>query len=234
MLTARFKARTVLVDLDLQFGVLPLYLDLQANDGLIQAIESVETLDELAVEGWTLTHGSGLHLLGSSHHQLVLPEEVSGKRVSALLALLKRAYDQVVVDLPRKIDTLFEAVVETADRVVVVLHPSLASLRHARSLLAILRGRYGVGGSQLCFVLNRWDETLTNLNPKEIGQALDGASLAIIPRDDRRASQSLELGTPLLDSEPRAPITRELLALTSRLSGFEIERKGLFERLISR
>lgn len=233
ILASHFKARAALVDLDLQFGVLPLYFDMQANDGLIRAIESVETLDEMAVEGWMLKHGSGTHLLGNSHNQLVLPGEIPEERVAALLALLKRAYAQVLVDLPRQVDAIFAATVGQADQVVVVLQRNLASLRHARALMGILRGRYGLVSSQLLFLVNRWDDTGA-LTLKEIGHALDGSQVATLPSDHRRISQSLDVGTPLLDTEPKAAITKELLGLCARVSGLEPEKKGLFGRWLNR
>jgi pilus assembly protein CpaE len=234
MMAAELKLRTTLVDLDLQFGVLPLYFDLQANDGLLQAIDTVDTLDEVAVEGWMLKHHSGLHILASSHQQLILPGEVPEAGVGALMSLLKRAYPQVVVDLPRQIDPVFAAVVERADQVVVVIQQSLADLRHAKSLLMILTGRLGLDRSQIQFVVNRWEKNGT-LREREIEQALDGARVATLPNDWLRVTRSLDIGTPLLDEDPRAPITRGMSEMAARLAGAQpIEKKGLFGRFMSR
>jgi pilus assembly protein CpaE len=234
MMAAELKMRTALVDLDLQFGVLPLYFDLQANDGLLQAIDTVDTLDEVAVEGWMLKHRSGLHVLASSHQQLILPGEVPEAGVGALMSLLKRAYPQVVVDLPRQIDPVFAAVVERADQVVVVIQQSLADLRHAKNLLMILTGRLGLEKGQIRFVVNRWERNGT-LREREIEQALDGVKVATLPNDWLRVTRSLDIGTPLLDEDPRAPITRGMSELAARLSGVRpAEKKGLFGRFMSR
>lgn len=234
MMAAQFKVRAALVDLDLQFGVLPLYYDLQTNDGLVHAIESVDTLDEVAVEGWMLKHGSGLHILANRHDQLILPGEIPEARVGALLRLLKRAYPQVVVDLPKQIDPVFEAVIEQADQVVVVLQQSLANVRHAKNLLMVLSGRLGLDRTQIHFVVNRWENGGT-LGEREIEQALDGGKVETLPNDWPRVTRSLDVGTPLFDADPRAPITRELSALTARLIGAEPDnKKGFFGRFLNR
>jgi MinD-like ATPase involved in chromosome partitioning or flagellar assembly len=47
-------------------------------------------------------------------------------------------------------------------------------------------------------------------------------------------NKSLEEGTPLLDSDSRAAISRELSALASRLIGREPEKKGFIARLTNR
>ena len=56
------ERRTLLVDLDLQFGALPVYLNLAPNNGLFQALHDVEKLDSLAIEGLVLKHPGGLRV----------------------------------------------------------------------------------------------------------------------------------------------------------------------------
>jgi pilus assembly protein CpaE len=234
MMVAEFKTRTALVDLDLQFGVLPLYLDLRTNAGLLHAVEAIETLDEVAVEGWMLKHGSGLHVLANSHDQLILPGEIPESVIRVLLDLLRRAYAQVVVDLPRQIDPTFDAVAEKADRVIIVLQQNLASLRHAKTILMVLTGRLGLSASRILCVVNRWQKN-ADLARQDIERALNGASVVTLSNDWHRVTRSVDVGTPLLEEQARAPITQELLALTARVIGSEPEKKaGLFARLIKR
>jgi pilus assembly protein CpaE len=233
MMAVTFKAKVALVDLDLQYSVQPLYFDLQPNDGLVRAVETVETLDAVAVEGTVLRHKSGLHILANSLNQLILPGELSETGVAELLQFLKRTYEQVVVDLPRQIDPLFLAVVEQSDQMLVVLEQSLAGLQHAKKLTKILNERAGLQTSHIQFVINRWDKNAT-LTLKDIKEALQGATFSTLPSDWRCVNKSLEEGTPLLDSDSRAAISRELSALASRLIGREPEKKGFIARLTNR
>ena len=50
MLAAESNKRTALVDLGLQFGAAPLYLDLFPQRGVWQAVENLDGLDEVALE----------------------------------------------------------------------------------------------------------------------------------------------------------------------------------------
>jgi len=233
MLATEIKARTALVDLDLQFGVLPLYLDLKTNSGLVHAVESIDTLDEVAIVGWMLKHRSGLHVLANDPEQLILPGEIPEPVIRSLVSLLKRAYDQVVVDLPRQIDSTFDAVAGTAERVIVVLQQSLASLRHAKTLLMVLTGRLGLSSSQVLFIVNRWEKK-AGLTLKEIDKALEGASVLTLSNDWYRVTQSLDAGTPLLEGENRATITRELLEIAFNLAGIAPGKKSLLGRLMNK
>jgi pilus assembly protein CpaE len=233
IMSVKFRTKVVLVDLDLQYGVQPLHFNLQSNEGLVRAVETIDTLDKVAVEGCMLTHKSGLHILASSHNQLILPGELSEVGVAALLQLLKQNYGQVVVDLPRQIDPVFLAVVAQADQVLVVLEQSLANLQHAKKLTTILNRRLGLRTSQIQFVINRWDKN-ANVSLNDFKQALSGATISTLPSDWRLVNKSLEEGTPLLDEDARAPISRELSELTSRLIGRAPEKKGLIARLTNR
>jgi len=93
------ERRTLLVDLDLQFGALPVYLNLAPNNGLFQALHDVDKLDGLAIEGLVLKHPGGLRVLATSPDELVMPQEVPGPRVAALFELLAESYDEIIVDM---------------------------------------------------------------------------------------------------------------------------------------
>ena len=51
LLAAQSNRRVALIDLDLQFGTAPLYLDLFPKRGIHQALQNLEGLDELAIAG---------------------------------------------------------------------------------------------------------------------------------------------------------------------------------------
>ena len=87
--------------------------------------------------------------------------------------------------------------------------------------------------ARIQFVINRWGKN-ANLTVKDVEEALHRAKVSTLTNDWRCVTTSLEQGVPVLDSDSRAPITRELSALTSRLIGHAPEKKGLIARLTSR
>jgi pilus assembly protein CpaE len=54
----REAMQTLLLDLDLQFGTQCLRLNLDSPHGLIEALSSIESLDEIALMGYTAKHSS--------------------------------------------------------------------------------------------------------------------------------------------------------------------------------
>ena len=134
------QRRTILIDLDFQFGGLPTYLNMAARNGLIKALELVDGLDEASLQGYAQKHESGLHLLAAAMDEIILPEDVSRERIERLLSVLDGIYEDVVVDLPRRIDVPTATVLSRAEKVVLVSSTDgCASPRHQASRLPAAR-----------------------------------------------------------------------------------------------
>ena len=103
MLTVESKKRTALIDLDLQFGAAPLYLDLYPKRGMAQAVENLDGLDEVALDGYFTRHASGLNVLSHAVDDPVsIGQTFGGSRADRLLEVAARSHDHLIVDLPRR------------------------------------------------------------------------------------------------------------------------------------
>lgn len=216
MLAASANRRAVLLDLDVQFGSLPLYFNLTPRNGLVRALELVDSLDLMALEGYVLSHPSGLDLLASAPEDRLTVAEVPEERVEMLLKILGEAYDDIVVDLPRWVSGSTAMALEHADHVLMVLEQGVTHLRDAQQLLGVLRNELHVADSQLTTVVNRFNKSHP-VTVKDIQGALPGTRVVTLPNDFKRVSQSVNVGSPLLDFASNAAITRGLLGLARRL-----------------
>lgn len=210
------ERRTLLVDLDMQFGAMPVYLNLEPNNGLLKALREVEKLDGLAVEGLVLKHPGGLHILATSPDELIMPQDVSDSRVAALFELLGNAYDEIIVDMPRQIDPTTSLVIQHADRIVVMMESSLAHVRDAKRLLQIMHQVLGVPDERIKVVINRYDKK-GDLQESDIRNTLGQHDVMTLPSDFRRVNASVNLGSPLYEMARGAPLSKCLLDLSRAL-----------------
>src|SRR5262245_15598842 len=58
--------KVALLDLDVQFGTLANYLDLHPRHNLVDALDAVNELDRVALEGYMEKYGENLHLLSAA------------------------------------------------------------------------------------------------------------------------------------------------------------------------
>ncbi|MBK1719245.1 AAA family ATPase [Thiocystis violacea] len=216
ILAARHRRRSVLLDFELQFGSLCTYFNLQSRNGLIRALELVDSLDVTALQGYTQQHPSGLYLMAAAAEGLVLPEDVHEERVAKLFAVLDEAYEELVIDLPRRLDRANAAVLDRSDLVILTVQQTVAHLQDIKRLSTFLTGDLGIPLDRLIVVVNRYQRR-AEVTLSDFGDALTGLRIETLPNDYQGVSQSINLGIPLLDQAPRSPLSRALLGLVESL-----------------
>jgi pilus assembly protein CpaE len=233
VLAAVSRKRVTLLDLDLQFGAIPLYFDLLPKRGILQALDNVDGLDEVALEGYMVKHGSGLKVLGHAAEDSLPIQPVGTERVRHLLDIALRSNEHVVVDLPRRIDSISTLVFERAQQIVLVVQQSVATLRDATRLVQCLRRDLLVSKDRLITVINRYEKD-SPISLEDIRSTLSCGEVAVIPNDFRTVSECINTGTPLLTRARGTAISKAVMLLETRLGGNSAaERPGLLQRTIS-
>lgn len=231
----RYQGKTVaLVDLDIQFGDLPVYFDMKCDDSLIQALNTVNELDFLALEGLMRTHSSGVRILAGRYEVIQDRIKFGGNEVRSLLKLLTRVYDHVVVDLPRQFDAASIAALELADHVVVVTQQSVPHIRDTRFVVSLLRD-IGLPNKSIKVLLNRFDKG-SQVRMPDIQKVFEDFDIYSVPNDYKRALFCVDNGTLLLQKWPKSLIGQSVVKLAEALwpvyegKNGRKERKSLFSR----
>lgn len=218
MLAVHLKRETALIDMDMQFGALPLALDMSPRTTLFDAIGAAEGMDAMALRGYMAEHASGLHVLGTMGEQLVMPWEVSIEDAQKVLRVALESYSHVVADLPRSIDPITSMVLAASDHVLVVMQRSFAHLRDAQRMYSLLRGYLGVPSARITLVINR-DEGNSPISTDDIKDAVRPDYIALVPNDYANVTESLNVGIPLYQGARTAAVTKALCALAERVDG---------------
>lgn len=211
-----------LIDLDLQFGALPLAFDLAPHKSLVELIGSAEQLGPGGLRDQAARHTSGVAVFSAMSEQMPLPWELSALSLARLLDVARQAYGTVFVDLPRQIDPLTSTVLEQADRIVIVMQQSLAHVRDAKRLLRVLSSSLAVPSTNILVVVNRYSEQ-TGLKAQEIVDAVAPPRIMVLPNDYKSVSEAQNIGVPLHDLDKSAPITRAVAELLDRLTRSDTE-----------
>jgi len=232
VMTVASGQNTALVDMDIQFGNLGMYLDLAPELGLLDAMDAADDLDRVALRAYMMKHSSGVEVLATTHHQVALPGEINVTRLNKLLDTLLASYDQVVVDLPRQIDLLTTTVLERANHVVLCMQQSLNHVQDASRLTSILQDDLGLMSEQMIVAVSRYD-VKSAVTLADISHHLPGLKQIVIPNDFRRVSDNVNLGIPLFEQDRKAPVSKAINTLMHEVCGCQsMPRKGLFTRML--
>lgn len=130
------RRHTILLDPDLETGSLAFLLNVQPGTGLQAALSAPDRIDELFIERSVAPVSGRLHILANDEmpNQPIRADETASAR---LIGILRKKYTFVVADVPFRPDPLFRGLLHMADQRVIVMEPTLASVRRALRLLAL-------------------------------------------------------------------------------------------------
>jgi pilus assembly protein CpaE len=226
--------QTLLLDLDLQFGTQCLRLNLDSPQGLVDALDSIESLDEIALMGYVAKHASGLHVLNRPEREIILPGEIDEKRLNRFIGLAHKCYEHLVVDLPRLIDPVFNLVLEQANHIVLVMQQELSSVRDAQRMIQIMTEDLGLPIDRIIPVLNRYERN-NSFGLGEVERVLALNSIIIVPNDFKNLRMASNLGVPIAEHAPKSPATQAIQKLAETLGGKKHpENQGMFRQFLSK
>jgi len=127
---------TVVLDSDLHRGTCAMLLGARTGQGLRTALETPARIDELFVERAAQPAMSRLHVLAGEEKLAEQPAYAAGA-TTKLLDALRRRYNFVVVDLPFSGMQMHRDLLMLAHHRVLVMDPTLASVRDTLRLLAL-------------------------------------------------------------------------------------------------
>ncbi len=168
--------------LDLDFGLNNLDVAVGVEDRVIYDIVDVVEGRCRVKQALIPCSSKNLYIIPSAH---TFSKGVSGQSVKLLIEGLSGSFDYILIDCPAGIDSGFERAVLAADEAIVVVTPTLASLRDADKVLTILRS-YKM--ESISVVMNRTRRDLTKkkleLCEKEVASVLRVPVIANIPESD--------------------------------------------------
>ena len=221
-LAQRHPGRVVAVDLDVQFGDLGMALSLTAEHTLAQLARATQ-IDATTVKLHLTPSQYGLFVLAGANDPIDA-ESISHAHVSTVLPLLAENFDFVIVDTPAGLDERTLAALECATDLLLVSSLDVTSIRSLRKALDALDNIGIMAERQL--LLNRSDSKV-GLDPSDAQEAI-GLKISCSIPSSREIPLSLNLGTPVVISEPKSAVAKQLQLLAQIYAPVNTEttRKG--------
>jgi pilus assembly protein CpaE len=203
-----------IVDASIQFGEVGLLLNVRASRTIMDLLQRISELDAEVVGRVMVSHSSGIKVLLSSA-QVELPETIQPEPFRQILLQIQQMFEYVVVDTWPLINETALAIVDTADRVVLVVTPEIACLRNTRLFLELAES-FGYSPHKFVTVLNR-EGARGAISRSEAESVLKRSIETVIPYDESLFSLSINRGVPLVISHPRSPASQALRELAQSL-----------------
>lgn len=214
-LAAAANARTILVDLNLQAGDLPLFLGVDPKYSFADMAENRNRLDDALIKSFVTPYSSNLSLLAAPK-EADSADEIEPEHVFEVLQRLRESYDYVVLDPQHTFDSITLAALDQSDEIVLVLTLDIPAIRSTQRALEIF-DRLGYPRNKIRIVVNRWSKQI-DLDLRQVEKFLGEPVASFLPSDYQTTVTSINLGQPLVLSEPNSKIAQEIRRLASTIS----------------
>jgi pilus assembly protein CpaE len=206
---ARMGRKTALLDANLQFGDMRVFLDLSLNSSSIVNAITESALDEDLLKKLVVPHHSGIELLlappnPESADIVVERHRSDPAALSNILGLLRRTHDYTLVDMAKTLDDFNLQLFDEADLIFVVMTADLSCLKNVRLVLEVM-GSLGYPRDKIQLVLNR-SNAYTGINVDNAESALGRKIDYQVINEYRGAIGALNSGEPFQSSRPDGPL----------------------------
>ena len=209
--------RTLLVDLDLEFGETALQLGVEPKFSILDVLRNFHRMDAGLLGSFVERHESGVHLLSAPYH-LDRGAVVAEDQIHITLRLLKEKYDYIVVDTSGSFVPSTLAAFAEADKIFAVTNLNLPSLRNLQRCLPFLEQTVGKGAKdRIQILVNRYTgDDVIALN--DVQQTLGVPVYRTLSNDYQAVSRAINSGKPVV-LNGKSKYARDVQALGTELVG---------------
>jgi pilus assembly protein CpaE len=206
--------RILLIDADLQWGDVGVFLNLTSKHSIRDLAEAVTDLDQKLIEDVVASHESGLKVLLAPRN----PQDAEQITPTALIAIIQHMafyYDYVVVDMAKRLDETAFGIMNMAERILMVGTPVLPAIKNIRTVLGML-GALGIAEEKILFVMNRFKSDAqgrASIPLDAIEHNLNQNVIVCIPLDELAFLAAVNQGMPMIDSNSHQPPAANLIQL---------------------
>ena len=199
---AEAHVRTLLLDLDVQFGDVGIVLGLDRPQRTLHDLAAAAgDLDPEKLRGYVIKHGSGLHVVPAP----LRPEEgdeIDSARIATIIQTARGMYDAIVVDTAPLFDGPMLTALDRSDQVLLVSTPDVPSMKNIRLALQTL-DLLGFPTERIALVANR-SGMPGGASASEIAETI-GRSIRYVLPEDSIVPSSINSGVPATIFKPKSP-----------------------------
>ncbi len=220
--------RAVLVDGNLQFGDVAIFVNEQGKNTVLDIAPRVDDLEPETLEEILVKHeASGIRILAAP----LKPEQaerVSSDQFVRVLQFLQNIYSYVVVDTSTILTDVVLAAIDASDVVVLITTQEIPAIKNARAALDLFQ-TMGVSKERIVFTMNRYDKRIS-ISPERVSENLKYEIAAVVPFDEKVAITAVNRGVPFMLDNKAQPIGRGILSLAeavrARVTALEAENNA--------
>ena len=210
---AELKKKVAIVDLDLQFGDVHIFMDVEPKETIADLVQDLVNPTIDSVRSYMSIHSSGVHILCAPKSP-EYADLISGDRIQSLLGLLRANYDYVIIDTGANFSDATLSALEASTSILFVTGLDVSILKNSRVAMNVLES---LGQKKkVRTIINRAVE-INSITIADVQRILDTPIMARIPSDYQVAVAALNQGQPFVQALPKARLSLSIGDIAERI-----------------
>lgn len=197
--------KVLLIDLDLQFGDVGVFMDVPRFDTISDLVEGAD-FSTAAVSSYLFTHSTGVNILLAPQSP-ELAELVKPAHIDKVVAALKDSFDYIVFDLGPTLDECVLQALELSDTIYFITTPEISTLKNTKICMNVLNTLELA--KKVKFILNKDGDSY--VKKKDMEAALDDEIVLVIPSEPKNTIAGINRGVPIVEANPKSKVSKEIV-----------------------
>ncbi|WP_378951318.1 CpaE family protein [Pelosinus sp. sgz500959] len=219
-LANRLGARVGIIDADLQFGDVTLFLNIVPQVTIFDLVRDIDQLDPSLLEKYLTDYNDKVKVLAAP----LRPEQagfITGKHLAMILKTMSHMFDYIIIDTPPVFNETVLCSLDAADCILVLASLDLPSIKNVKLCLEIMES-LNYSSERIKVVLNR-ENSEGGIQTHEVEENLHYEFIATLPSDGKTVLGSVNRGIPFVMSHPETLIAQKVLKLAMVIANVELD-----------
>ncbi len=231
-IAARHEAKIALLDFDMQFGDVALYMDIQPQATMLDAISQSSRLDTALLTAMMTKHPSGVDVLASPAN-IGSIEDVTIQEINKVLETVVETYDFVLIDMPTIITPWTVNTLKFSEHIMLVLQNCMSAIKNGKRLLTNLP-EMGINGDKIEVINNRAMCKTNSIGFDKLKSTLGRERIHRVRNDYNAALTSQDQGMAISNVSTRSKASKDIDHFSDymwqRQLHIEDKKEGMFSR----
>lgn len=231
-----FDSDVVVADLDFAFGTAGLDFNQDPQQGIAEAVNAPERLDDVFLDRLLAQCSDHLSLLAAPA-TLDHTYDFGEGAFEQLIGVAQSGVPAVVLDLPHVWTSWMKKTLLSADEIVLTVEPDLANLRNAKNIVDLLRQQRRTDAPPHLVINKSGLAKRPEIKISDFSAALNLTPAAVIPFDAALFGTAANNGQMIAEANPKSPVAgyfNHIAQIVTGRSEAKKQKKSLFAPFVSR
>ncbi len=211
-------ARVGIVDADLQFGDVALFLNIMPKATMGDLVRDIDNLDSNLLESYLTKYNEKVKVL-SAPFRPEQADSITGDHVVSVLHTMVTMFDYIIVDTAPVFNEVMLSVLDSSDCILVVSSLDLPAIKNVKLCLEILE-TLNYSQEKIKLVLNR-ENSEGGIQTYEVEESLNSKFIATLPSDGKTVLGAVNRGIPFVVSHPDTVVAQSIFKLATAIVDVE-------------